>query len=154
MLRRRDRVTRPPLAPKEMVAVRWACRASTSYSGQGLLTISSPIWFPTSLLLFICTFSTSSVDVYIRVHYCNTKPLCLLKANKLTLMVFGYSGSSRVKSFSRQTGQQELVVWRTRDARLSLNFLALPKYRDEGRASINHWRLEALFLPAPQGCTA
>lgn len=42
MLRRRDRVTRPPLAPKEMVAVRWACRASTSHSGQGLLTISSP----------------------------------------------------------------------------------------------------------------
>lgn len=34
-------------------------------------------------LLFICNYSTSSVDVYLPVHYCNTKPLCLLRANKL-----------------------------------------------------------------------
>lgn len=93
-------------------------------------------------------------DVYLHVHYCHVKPLCPPKANKPALMGVLAAGSQRVNSFSRQTGQQELVVWSKRDARLSLNFLALPKYRDEGRASINHWRLETLLLPTPQGCTA
>lgn len=105
-------------------------------------------------LLFAYSVSTADIDVYLPVHYRNMKPLCLRKANKRALMCVLLSGSDRVKSLSRQTGQQELVVWSKKDARLSLNFLALPKYRDEGRASINHWRLETLFLPTPQGCTA
>lgn len=84
------------------------------------------------------------------LQYETTRPL---KASKLALMGCYQMAAAGLK-FSKQTGQQELVAWSKRDARLSLNFLALPKYRDEGRASINHWRLQTLFLPTPQGCPA
>lgn len=46
----------------------------------------------------------------------------------------GEASSEVVKGFCRQTGQQELAVWSKGDASLSLNFLALPECRDEGRA--------------------
>lgn len=36
--------------------------------------------------LFAYNFPVSDVDVYLPVHYCNTKPLCPLKANKRALM--------------------------------------------------------------------
>lgn len=39
-----------------------------------------------------------------------------------------------VKGLCLQPGQQELAVWSKGDASLSLNFLALPECRDEGRA--------------------